>query len=103
MKRKSKPKTRKANAPKRKRLRSSDSLERLVSLGDYVLATKYADANPNDPWRVGFVVRIIDTWRRERTYVIGEADGTWTDFREYKHARKITQQEGREWVEANSE
>ena len=34
--------------------------QRLVRLGDYVLATKYSDRDPGDPWRVGYVVRIIE-------------------------------------------
>lgn len=77
------------------------SLHAGVSLDDYVLATKYSDCDPQDPWRVGFVVRII-TDKRGETYIIGEQDGTWSDFREYKHAKKITADEGRAWLEANA-
>lgn len=78
------------------------SLDGMVSLGDYVLATKYSDRDPGDPWRVGFVVRIINDKRGE-TYIIGDQDGTWSDFREYKHAKKITWDEGKAWIEANAE
>jgi hypothetical protein len=73
-----------------------------IKLGDYVLASKYGDVDPLDPWRIGFVVRIIETWRRGKTYIIGESDGTWSDFREYKHIRKITQEEGEQWLEINN-
>ena len=81
----------------------------VVSLGDYVLASKYSDRDPQDPWRVGFVVRIIRTWRPhptmptkiETSYIIGERNGTWSDFREYKCAKKITAAKGKEWLEAN--
>ena len=76
------------------------AVQRVVSLGDYVLATKYSDCDPGAPWRVGFVVRII-TDKRGETYIIGEQDGTWSDFREYKHAKKITADEGKTWLEAN--
>ena len=69
----------------------------VVSLGDYVLASKYSDRDPQDPWRVGFVVRIIIDKRGE-TYIIGEQDGTWNDFREYRHATKITAAAGDAWV-----
>ena len=82
------------------RVRWRRSAQRMVSLGDYVLATKYSDCDPQDPWRVGFVVRII-TDKRGETYIIGEQDGTWNDFREYRHAKKITADEGRAWLEAN--
>lgn len=75
--------------------------EASVSLGDYVLATKYCDCDTQDLWRVGFVVRII-TDKRGKTYIIGEQDGTWSDFREYKHAKKITCDEGEAWLEANA-
>lgn len=72
-----------------------------VEIGDYVLATKYSDCDPGDPWRVGFVARIIED-RRGTTYIIGEQDGTWSDFREFNYAKKITPPEGREWILAHS-
>jgi hypothetical protein len=79
-----------------------------VRLGDYVLATAYSDADPQDPWRIGFIVRIIETWcprskDNSRTYIVGEQDATWTDHREYCHARKITPGEGRAYIEANDQ
>lgn len=80
--------------------RDSGSLDALVSLGDYVLATKYSDCDPGDPWRVGYVVRII-TDKRGETYIVGNHDGTWNDFREYNHCRKITPEQGWAWIEAN--
>jgi hypothetical protein len=73
-----------------------------IELGDYVLATKYSDEDPNDPWRVGFVCKIVV--RREGVYyVVGEEDGTCVDKREYRHARKITQEEGNEWLKNQME
>jgi hypothetical protein len=35
------------------------------------------------------------------SYIIGEQDGTWSDFREYKCVEKITAAKGKEWLEAN--
>lgn len=76
---------------------TSDVIEQVmpseIKLGDYVHASKYSDRDPNDPWRIGFVVRIID----ER-YIIGEFDGSFTDHREYRHAKKITPDEGEAWL-----
>ncbi len=66
----------------------------MIALGDYVLASKYADADIGDPWRIGFVCRIIHTWKRQDSYVIGSENGTWSDMREYRHVRKITPKEG---------
>lgn len=73
-----------------------------AKLGDYVLASKYSDRDPQDPWRVGFVCRIIRTWEPMAggilTYVIGNQNGTWADFREYRHCKRITPSEGRDWI-----
>jgi len=71
----------------------------LIKLGDYVLATKGSDGDPCDPWRVGFVCRIIHTWKRNDTYIIGEANGTWTDFREYEYVRVIIPDDGAHIIE----
>ena len=71
-----------------------------ICLGDYVLASHFKDADPYDPWRIGFVCRIITTWKGESTgYIIGEQDGTWEDNRQYNHARKIAKNKGKKWIE----
>ena len=33
-----------------------------IDIGDYVLATRWPDEDPNDPWAVGFVVGIHADW-----------------------------------------
>lgn len=78
-----------------------------IDLGDYVLASRWSDHNPMDPWRVGFVVRIIETWQPHTNdtslrYVIGEQNGTWQDRREYKYAKRITPEFGRDWIDMYS-
>jgi len=93
------------NKPKARKV----DLHPVVRLGDYVHAAKYSDYDPADPWRIGFVVRIIETWKPHPkfpaeirlTYIIGEQNGTWSDFREYSHAKKITAEEGRAFLESN--
>lgn len=91
-----------------KKLRRPDKSTAIeIKLGDYVLAAKYSDYDPNDPWRIGFVVRIIDTWKPHpklpteirRTYIIGEQDGAWQDFREYNCAKRITKGEAMKWLQ----
>jgi len=78
-----------------------------VKLGDYVLATRWNDCDPRDPWRVGFVVNVVDTWMphpveylagTKLTYVIGDENGVVTDTREYPCAKKITKTFGDNWI-----
>ena len=74
----------------------------VVRVGDYVHASKYEDKDPHDPWRIGFVCRIIED-KRGRAYIIGAENGSWNDFREYKYVEKITAAQGREYLEAHKE
>lgn len=69
-----------------------------VEIGDYVLATKYSDRDPLDPWRVGYVVKIVQS-KRGLGYIVGNRDGTWEDNREYLYVKHITGEFGREWIE----
>ena len=79
------------------------NINRNIKLGDYVLASHYIDADPKDPWRAGFVCQIIRTWIDDSMgYVIGESDGTCSDKRIYRHARKITKKEGELWLKENA-
>jgi hypothetical protein len=57
--------------------------------GDYVFACKYSDADPNDPWYVGFILCIVIF--KEGCCVIMEGDAT---ERKYKWARHLTREEG---------
>ena len=71
--------------------------------GEYVLATKFQTADPHSPWRVGFVCQVIEIWKprpgiAKFLYVIGEEDGSWTDERLYHYCRRITADEGAEWI-----
>ena len=76
----------------------------MIQLGDYVLASHYADADPQDPWRIGFVCQIVWTWGCEApVFIIGNADKTWNDMRAYRHARKITKDVGQEWLDEYGE
>ena len=78
-------------------------LAKRARCGEYVLASKFADCDPNDPWRVGFVCQVIETWQpatgmQRFAYVIGDADGEWTDNRMYRYCRRITAEDGNEWL-----
>jgi hypothetical protein len=63
-------------------------------IGEYVLVTKWSDKDPKDPWRVGFVTALIITKDRIR-YRVDD------DIREYKHCWRISEEEGRAWIEAH--
>ena len=90
-----------------KRTRNS----RGIKPGDYVHAAHWSDYDPNDPWRIGFVIRIIDTWRPhptlptriDRSFVIGEENGDYADGREYRHAKRITREEGEAFLKKHED
>lgn len=60
--------------------------------GDYVLATKYHDGDPNDHWAVGFYDRFEP--RYERHFVV---DGVGNQFRGngFRRVTKISEKCGR--------
>lgn len=59
-----------------------------MEIGDYVHAAHYSDYHPYDPWRVGYVTKIEIGDNGSVYYTL---DG---DKRRYRHARKITKEEG---------
>lgn len=74
-------------------------LAKRARVGEYVLATVWADCDPRDPWRVGFVCEIVDYWKpRVTRYVIGGEDGKRHDVRQFEYVRRITAEEGAEWI-----
>ena len=78
-------------------------LAKRARCGEYVLAHKWSDCDPQDPWRVGFVCQVVETWNPQSSqnrfeYVIGEQNGQTTDLRPYSYCRRITAEEGREWI-----
>ena len=78
-------------------------LAKRARAGEYVLASKFSDADPYNPWRVGYVCQVIETWKPAPgtlrfVYVIGDEEGKWTDNRLYYYCRRITADEGTEWI-----
>lgn len=78
-------------------------LAKRARVGEYVLASMYLDCDPNDPWRVGYVCVVEETWKprpgfHRFVYVIGYEDGTTDDQRCYRYCRHITAEEGAEWI-----
>lgn len=58
-----------------------------IQIGDYVLASRWIDADPNDPCYVGFVTAII----LYKDGVKYRVDGS---NREWKHAKRISKNKG---------
>ena len=64
-----------------------------LSLGDYVLATKYADGDPGDHYCIGYFTELLDYGERHRFMVV---DGKGKPFRGngFRCCERITPEEG---------
>jgi hypothetical protein len=62
-----------------------------LTKGDYVLATKWSDGDPQDPWCVGFYDRFDEEWKRHHV-----VDGDGDPFRAggFRRAKKINIRRG---------
>ena len=56
----------------------------MVSVGDYVIASKYGDADPGDPWAVGFLNEI-----KGDRYFIGDKEVHSFRSGGYRHCKRI--------------
>lgn len=66
-----------------------------MKIGEYVLATRWSDGSPHDPWAVGFLTSID----LGRYYV--QADGV-SPSRGFRRCQRISREEG-EWILRNKE
>lgn len=66
----------------------------LVRIGDYVLATKWADGDPCDHFVVGFVAG----YTRHGRFLIVDNDGRNQRANGFRRAERITADEGRQLV-----
>lgn len=64
--------------------------------GDYVLATRWGDADPQDPWCVGIVASVLHSSDGIR-YILGGSN------REWRHCRAITKEQGLNWLKLYGE
>lgn len=76
--------------------RDAKDAEQEIAIGDYVLATKYSDGDPGDPWGVGY----YDGFRNGRHYVL---DGYGVQIRAggFRRVGKISPEIG-EWLLMNA-
>lgn len=66
------------------------TLKSPLQVGDYVLATKWRDADPGDPWGVGF----YDGFRMDRFFVI-DSEGRQILPNGFRRIHKISYERGR--------
>lgn len=64
--------------------------------GDYVLATKYRDGDPQDHWVVGFFVGMLPKATGDRFH-IADSDGNLFRGNGFRRAKKISAEHG-EWL-----
>ena len=60
-------------------------------LGEYVLATRWSDHDPHDPWYVGFVCGVLEFTQGIQYMVVGSN-------RQWRHVFRISKEEGDEWI-----
>lgn len=70
---------------------------RPLEVGDYVLASKYRDGDPNDPWFVGFIKQIIRCEDYDK-YKIADEDGNLLYSSMLARAERIGKANGHQLV-----
>jgi hypothetical protein len=70
--------------------------ESRLKKGDYVLATKWHDGDPQDAWCIGF----FDQMQGER-FIVVDGEGKRFRYNGFRRAEAVTQQQG-EWLLKNA-
>lgn len=65
----------------------------LLTIGDYVLATKWSDGDPSDQWVVGFFTGKIS----EDRYMVADVEGNQFRGNGFRRVKKISAEHGR-WL-----
>lgn len=64
---------------------------KLPKIGEYVLASRWPDKDPLDPWCIGFVESIIESLSGIEYMLVGNR-------RKWKNIYRISKHEGEEWL-----
>ncbi len=67
------------------------ALMKYANIGDLVVATKYSDGDPNDPWSVGFVQDIRQNDSGENFYYVGYKNGGLIHPDAMRRCRKVSE------------
>lgn len=74
-----------------------------IKVGDYVHAAVWSDFDPHDPWCIGFVNHITIYKEHGTRYFICDEDGNLLGGgRGFKHAKRITPEEGAAFIEKST-
>jgi hypothetical protein len=67
--------------------------DRALQVGDYVLATKFSDGDPQDQWCVGFYAGVLEGYAQPRHHIV---DGEGKPFRGngFRRAKRISHELG---------
>jgi len=71
-----------------------------VSLGDYVLASKWSDGKLCDPWSIGILSEIVYVYDKPR-YLIADLDGNLISETMHRRAERISPTVGDELLILN--
>lgn len=67
------------------------------SVGDYVLATKYSDGDPQDHWAIGFFAGITAPHYDPPRYDVVDGEGNHFRGNGFRRVKKISKERG-EWM-----
>ena len=65
-----------------------------IAIGDYVLATKYSDGDPQDHWVVGFFDGVTSPHYDPARYNVVDSDGQQFRGNGFRRVEKITEETG---------
>lgn len=74
-----------------------------LTIGDYVLVSKYSDVDPNDPWAIGIIYKLeLELYRGDIVYIsIANEDRSLISkvgIRHFKYFKKLTAEEGASYI-----
>src|SRR5262245_4247591 len=81
--------------------RGGEMSEKELKQGDYVLATKWGDGDPQDHWCIGFYSETLNSYGQNRFIVVDE-NGRPFRANGFRRAKRISKQRGR-WILARKE
>ena len=68
-----------------------------LELGDYVLATKYSDGDPQDQWAIGFYAGVTAPHYNPRRFDVVDNEGRNVRGNGFRRVEKISRERG-EWI-----
>ena len=77
------------------------NLNDLLCVGDYVLATKYHDGDPQDYWCVGFYHSTLDYGESQNRYQVVDGDDKQFRGNGFRRIKKISHRRGK-WLLDNA-